>query len=100
MTKEHKDKIGKKAGTKDISTRETLNTPEGLTAFCDAIIRERGVLRACKALELDRGQAWLYLAKHPEAQAAVWLARQEAAHALFDECCEIADNAKREDWAI
>jgi hypothetical protein len=63
-------------------------------------MKERGVLKACKALGWDRGQVWLYLAKHPEAQAAVWQARQESAHSLFDECCEIADNAKREDWAI
>lgn len=98
--KQRNDKTGEKTGAKDISTRETLDTGEGLTAFCDAIIRERGVLRACNALGVDRGQVWLYLAKHPEAQAAVWQARQEAAHALFDECCEIADNAKREDWAI
>jgi hypothetical protein len=98
--KKYKGKIRKKRGAKDISTREALDTEEGLTAFCDAIVRERGVLKACNALGLDRGQIWLYLAKHPDAQTAVSLARQETAHALFDECCDIADNAKREDWAI
>ena len=64
-----------------------------LAALCDAIIRERGVVKACKALGLDRGIVWLYLAKHPEAQAAVWQARQETAHALWDECVQIADDS-------
>jgi hypothetical protein len=77
-----------------------LDTPEGLGTLYDAIVREKGVAKACKALGLDRKTVWLYLAKHPEAQAAASQARQETAHSLFDECCEIADNAKREDWAI
>jgi len=88
------------AGHKSTRERLDLDTTEGLGALCDAIIKEKGVARACKALGLDRKTVWLYLARHPEAQAAAWLARQECAHALFDECCEIADNAKREDWAI
>jgi hypothetical protein len=74
-------------------TAELLDKPEGLTAFCDAIIRERGVIKACKALGLDRSIVWLYLAKHPEAQAAVWGARQETSHALYDECIQIADDS-------
>jgi len=85
-----------------ISTRAKVNldTVEGLEALCDAIIREKGVARACKALGLDRKNVWLYLAKHPEAKAAVWGARQETADSMYDECVQIADNAKKEDWAI
>lgn len=74
--------------------RPKLDTSEGLATFCDAIIRERGVAKACKALALDRKHVWLYLAKNPEAQAAVWQARQHTAHALYDECVQIADDSK------
>ena len=90
--KEHKNKSVKH----NHSMRETANlldTPEGLAALCDAIIRERGVVKACKALGLDRSIVWLYLAKHPEAQAAVWGARHETSHALYDECLQIADDS-------
>jgi len=71
-----------------------LETPEGLAAFCEAEIRERGVAKGCKALALDQNLVWFYLAKHPEAQGAVWQARQETAHALYDECVQIADDSK------
>ena len=100
--KEYKNKALAVAEASHIPTRTRLNldTPEGLGTLCDAIVREKGVAKACKALGLDRKTVWLYLAKHPEAQAAASQARQETAHSLFDECCEIADNAKREDWAI
>jgi hypothetical protein len=76
------------------STRPSFDDPASLAAFCDAIIRERGVAKACKSLGLDRKLVWLYLSKHPEAHAAVWHARQETAHALYDECIQIADDAK------
>src|SRR5690349_8859617 len=100
--KRAKGKVPAAGGACRIPTRAKvdLDTLEGLAALCDAIIEEKGVAKACKALGLHRKNVWLYLAKHPEAQAAVSLARQETAHALFDECCEIADNTQREDWAI
>src|SRR5215467_5143901 len=97
-----KNKASTAAKPCHIPTRERVNldTSEGLGVLCDAIIKEKGVAKVCKALGLDRKNVWLYLAKHPEAKAAVWGARQETADSMYDECIQIADNAKREDWAI
>jgi len=91
--RKNKDVAPGEANHNSTRARANLDTPEGLAVFCDAIIRERGVAKACKAMGLDRKLVWLYLAKHPEAQAAVWQARQETAHALYDECVHIADDS-------